>query len=396
MIKAYGGYQKCKSREGDRVAFLVNMDEPNKVLKTYFVFDPEYEADDDDDDAVVPPEGADQEPEQSLVVSEAVWSAMKLSEFNRELFMRALDTRSSELFRMAEPHSQQRTLLWGYNRVLSDVDKDATKKDDAKSTRDMTLQLFGSLSEQGEPRGQEVTVPQDSRQILITASAIPTFRTAVPGPTGVGKSVWVAKRCETYRMEYPWSERLERKKSRKGDNTDEDCEHDSDMRDDGPVNHRINIFSFFDHDPAYDGIEGLFYIPLNKDLLDGGGLEQDAFRHSLCVFDDVDALTGPLREMVLEFRDQCLKTGRKKDISCISVIHEMFGGISTRPTWKESEELVVFPRADTAQIVNLLVRKYGMPKNEIGFILSQKTRSVLIKRTHPRVVITRKMLKVLS
>jgi len=383
MLKSYPGYVMAGARDGDRIAFLVSRDEPNKVLKTYFVHDPAYEADDDDvedDDTEKVRKSASEDTEDTQIPDD-LWHVMNLSSFNKELFFRIWEKKNWNLLRLAEPPSELQKMKWGLEK-LGGISSLPTK--------------VNEISSKPESQSQEITLSSESPQIFITASAIPTFRVAVPGPTGVGKSVWVAKRCETYRMEYPWNERLERKK--KKTTTDSDEEEDSHRADMSvkDVNHRINIFSFFDHDPAYDNIDGLFYIKLDKKLLDQGGLDQDMFKHSLCVFDDVDALTGPLREVVLDFRDQCLKTGRKKDISCVSILHEMFGGISTRPTWKESEELVVFPRADTSNIIKLLATKYSMPKDEISLIVSQKCRSVLLKRTHPRIMLTRKTIKVLK
>jgi len=391
MLKCYDGYVAARGGEGDRTAFLVDKRDFSIIKKTYFIFDEEYEADDDD----IEDENEEQAVENAkqsneVVVPESLVFAMKLGTFNLELFRRVVNTKKLDLLQLADPPSQVPAMLFGLQQMKIDREQDNT-----------TQHVNDSVTEPDLLQGAELHLPSSGNDVLVPASSDSTFRFAVPGPTGVGKSVWVGQYCKIYRVEHPWIASREKKRKRDDelhedeDDEDEEDEH-SHARRTKSINYRINVFTFFEHDKAYDGIDGLFYIKLDKDLLTSGRLSQDLFKNSLCIFDDVEALTGALKEVVIEFRDQCLKTGRKKEISTISVIHEMFGGIETRPTWKESEGVVVFPRADTKNIENLLKGKYGMPKAEIAYVINQKTRAVFLKRTHPRALITRTKIKVMT
>lgn len=398
MFRAYEGLVAPRSKPGDRIAFEVSKSDYEKILKTYFIYDGQYEADDETDekdavggDAKDVPTGGN----SSNVAETAL--RLVLSHFNNELLTRVLQVKDLGLLDLAQPASQKTLMKKGIAAILHENHTDDLPVPGAGAGAggDQTQGLLG----------QEITLPIDGDTIFLPASADETTRMAIPGPTGVGKTRWVAQYCNVFRREHPWDPSLERKSKKRKAGLEEEEEDEAEEDEDAgthsnakptkKVNFRIVVFSFFDHDPAFDNIEGLFYVKLDAEIIKKG-LNQDKYKNSLCIFDDVEALTGSLHDVVITFRDQCLKTGRKKGISTVSIIHEMFGGLETRTTWKESESVVVFPRADTAQIKNLLQRKYGMPKEEIEYVTAQKTRAVLIKRTHPRIMLTRTKIRALN
>lgn len=230
--------------------------------------------------------------------------------------------------------------------------------------------------------GEEITImPIQSNK---------TFRMTVAAMSGAGKSVWTAKFLRLWRIEHPWDAEKAARSERRPKGASEDDDGDGSSEDEERRvrgTERIFMFRFAEHDPAYKDIPGVQNVRVDEEFITQP-LPYNKLRNSVCVFDDIEALTGAALKTVLALRDQIFKCGRKDNISIISIIHQMLDREATKTTWGESELVTLFPRADTSAVRRLLEYKFFMCKENVDTILSQHTRWVVLKRSHPRCIIT--------
>ena len=243
-------------------------------------------------------------------------------------------------------------------------------------------QAQGTLAEVRVGDGDEITI--------MPIQTNKTFRMTVAAMSGAGKSVWTAKFLRLWRVEHPWDpDKAARHEKRPKAPAEDDESSEDEEREARRVRgtERIFMFRFAEHDPAYKDIPGVQNVRVDEEFI-SNPLPYSKLRNSVCVFDDVEALTGAALKSVLTLRDQIFKCGRKDNISIISIIHQMLDREATKTTWGESELVTLFPRADTSAVRRLLEYKFFMNKENVDTILSQHTRWVVLKRSHPRCIIT--------
>ena len=416
MLRVYKGLEKPREHIGERVALLVNRQDPSKVEKTIYLYDAAYEADDDpsfregdagdndtnddagdDDDD----DGDDKEKGsffKDIIVSEAMWRKMSLSRFNRQLFMRIMETSNTSLLSMAIPPAQKGVMLTALRALVSQKGTTVTSEEDPLKKKKKKKQV--AFAESDSSAVMKLSMSELESHIFMPASANSTFRMTVAAMSGAGKSVLVGKFLKLYRLEHPAEKR--RKKFKRAPTAPKGLgmkdfaykKQDDDDDEEKRPEFRIYVISFKREDPAYENIEGLVFISVDDEFLTNPPT-YEMFTNSCVCFDDVESLRGKYQEAALTLRDQIFKCGRKDEISIISIIHEMFDRDATKTSWSESEYVVVFPRADTSMVIKLLDQKFFMSKEDIQTIIGQKTRWVMIKRTHPRAIITPSLIQLL-
>ena len=180
----------------------------------------------------------------------------------------------------------------------------------------------------------------------------------VNGSSGSGKTFWIKRYLQEYKRIYPKSE--------------------------------IYVFSPFDSDVSYEGVK-IKNIKIEPELLEDNLTSKD-FEDSICVFDDVEALSNrTLRKEVLRIMDDILCLGRHYNCSACVVFHEACNGALTKKVLNESHAMVFFPATLGTRSLKYLCENYlGMDKDEIKRLKKLKTRAVAIIKSYPKLVLSEK------
>ena len=189
-------------------------------------------------------------------------------------------------------------------------------------------------------------------------------RMGVFGPSGVGKSTFIAQWLKTYKEKYP--------------------------------KNSIFVFSPKLNDPAFDKIKNLHYVKIDDSIL-ASPLDVSEFQNSVCIFDDIESITNKaLNEAVRRFRDQCYEVGRAPhNITTIAVHHVILANQATKIILNESEEVVLFPKSNFSAVSNLCRRYYGFDRDQLNYLKDVPSRWVVIKRSYPTCIISENAVKVL-
>ena len=206
-------------------------------------------------------------------------------------------------------------------------------------------QLFCMLSPGPDPQMRS----RNQREVLL-----------INGPSGAGKSTFAAQYCRSWQR---------------------------------TIKQRIIMFSAVEEDIAFESIK-MKRIPFDK-LVDDDGqpndcIQLDDLKDSLCIFDDIDMIANKkLRIWMQDLRNRCLEVGRHKNISIISVNHELMNYRETKIIHTESNKIVLFPNSGSgAQIKRYLISYIGMSNDEIKRVFALKSRWVMISKSAPRYVMS--------
>jgi hypothetical protein len=180
----------------------------------------------------------------------------------------------------------------------------------------------------------------------------------VNGHSGSGKTFWIKRYLQEYKKIYPKNE--------------------------------IYCFSPFENDVSFEGVS-LKNIKIEPELIQDNLTSKD-FENSICVFDDVEALSNrSLRKEVLRIMDDILCTGRHFNVSACVVFHEACNGALTKKVLNESHAIVFFPTTLGTRSLKYLCDQYlGMDKDEIKRLKKLKTRAVAIIKSYPKLVLSEK------
>lgn len=176
------------------------------------------------------------------------------------------------------------------------------------------------------------------------------------GPSGVGKSTFVAKYGKEYKRKYP--------------------------------HHNIILISPVEEDPALSELDPK-HLDVDEDILEEP-LDVKEFPDSLLIFDDVESFRDVrIKKAVLHFRDICLESGRHQNTSVFTVLHVMFNHADTRRVLNEAEATVFFPKhGNWAPIHRFLYHTCGCGKDDRQYVKDVESRWVMIKRGNPMVALS--------
>jgi hypothetical protein len=147
----------------------------------------------------------------------------------------------------------------------------------------------------------------------------------------------------------------------------------------------IYLFSEGDEDPALDMIHEIKRVPM-LNLIDDPIDYKTELGESLCVFDDVDSIVGPLAKIIYDLRDKVLKCGRKLKISVISSNHNATEK-QLKTVINESDTIVFFLSNYNRSLKYLLNEYLGLTKEGIKVIRKNKTRATVFIKSHPNCLI---------
>jgi hypothetical protein len=184
------------------------------------------------------------------------------------------------------------------------------------------------------------------------------------GSSGSGKSYYIREWCKEYKKKY--------KKN------------------------PIYLFSSLDEDQTLDTIKPLRVI-LDEEFLDEE-IDLEQYRDSCCVFDDCDTITNKyIKEKVYILMNKMLNTGRHYNISVWCVNHTPTGTkTETKTILNEAHTIVYFPQNHSKQLSYLLENYCALDNKQQKFLRNLGSRWVCIYKHYPQVVLTEKMIIMMS
>lgn len=179
-------------------------------------------------------------------------------------------------------------------------------------------------------------------------------RIYIAGPTGSGKSTFASMIMREYKKMYPGND--------------------------------IMLFSNEMKDPVIDEHKPV-RILLDDSLIDNP-IQKEELENSLCVFDDIDAMTDKDIELAVEIlRDNLLKEGRKHNIFVICTAHQLTNYRKTRNILNDCDSIVFFPKSNVSGIKHYLKTYGGLSKRQIEEILALPSRWVCYNKNYPGIIL---------
>lgn len=213
--------------------------------------------------------------------------------------------------------------------------------------------FLGKFVDIGKDKSFQVVPPNDS------------FRLAIFGASGSGKSTFVAGILKEYKKKY--------KKN------------------------KIYMISPTQNDPAYEDLKKqIEYIKIDQTLLDDP-ISFTEFNNAVLIFDDCECLSEnkEINKQILLFRDQCLELGRKSHISTIVINHVAQAGAITKKVLNECQEICVFPKSNFSAVQRLSKTYFGFGRDDLEYLRTVPSRWALIKTSYPQCVVSQHQIKVL-
>lgn len=351
-----GDYEHSRTR-GQPIAWICKRGPGNPPLQTVFIKGKDFPEDDLPEEQGEPLPDAHRPTNDELLPVRFFKSLHNISTFNKDLLRKAIREDEPSLLSYAKPSKQSEYLSAFYSKAQEQIS--TMQGTHFVLHREEKKRKLGH----SEPESTEEAQMDPDLEVLVPVPLKAVFQSCIFGPTGVGKSYWAAS---TLMRGYEYY---------------------------NPDN-EIVVWSFFEFDPAFEKLSRVTYHPIDDRLIDRPPKVED-FENKLLVFDDVESLPVQLREVVLRFRDQCLATGRKHNVSTIAIAHEIFGGHTTKSTLLECEQVVIFNQGMVEPLIKLMKRKYNMSRADINFVLASPTRWVMIKRSYPQAIVTPREIKIM-
>ena len=157
----------------------------------------------------------------------------------------------------------------------------------------------------------------------------------------------------------------------------------------------IYIFSEGKEDSALDNIKGTKRIPLDDDLLQNPIQWQDFEGPCCVVFDDIDALKGPMFKYTYDLRDKCLKNARKNKVSVVSTSH-LATGADLRAVLNESNVIVFFMQNYNRALKYLIDNYIGINKQGVRALKQRRSRWTAFIKSYPNVILQEQDILTLS
>ena len=189
----------------------------------------------------------------------------------------------------------------------------------------------------------ELLPPQEGRSVIY-----------ICGASGSGKSYWTAEYLKKYHKKYP--------------------------------KNKIYVFSEGQEDPAFDDLD-IIRIPINEELLNEP-IQYNEFHDCMCVFDDIDSLSGKYKKYIYELKNKLCKLGRKDQISLIITNHNCCDSHDTKSSLNESSVIVFFGNNWNRGVLYLCQNYIGMSKEAVKKLRALKTRSFVYLKSYPNIILS--------
>lgn len=185
--------------------------------------------------------------------------------------------------------------------------------------------------------------PLDRRNVMYVA-----------GPSGSGKSYFIAEYVERYHKMFPDNE--------------------------------IFLFSKKDEDPAFDEKEYVIRVAIDDEFVEEPP-DWKEFEESLCIFDDTHSFRGKVGKVIRDLQIDILDLGRASNISIAITSHLVADYNKTKAILNETKAIVLYPElGNTAQNEYVMKKYMGMNKETIKKVKKLVSRWVYINRAPKYVV----------
>lgn len=128
--------------------------------------------------------------------------------------------------------------------------------------------------------------------------------------------------------------------------------------------------------------DDLMNLPSNEDL-----------KNCICFFDDIDSFPREIANILNEYRDSILESGRHHNITVLSTSHQLYNWAKTRVILNESEYVCLFPHANKRSTMMFLKDRMGLINKEISSILNECMdcgRYIICKMSAPNLIMHEK------
>ena len=195
------------------------------------------------------------------------------------------------------------------------------------------MEMMGGDEEDDDPYPQKLIMPEHMPFQFFPApdSMTPFFSMSVYGPTGSGKSVWIAMFLLLYTKVYST---------------------------------RLIFLGFEHHDPAYDGVRDMieFMSMPTAEEATSGAITIDRFlpghhQQTIVIFDDSESFDAARTKVVSQVRDVLLRNGRKSNVSVICVHHRTMGGSETSASRVETTYKIFMLAGNGMRLLNQYWRR---------------------------------------
>lgn len=211
----------------------------------------------------------------------------------------------------------------------------------------------------GMQRGS-IELKLDNDAIMIPLPTEETERVFIAGKSGSGKSTWAAMyMCEYLRM-FP--------------------------------KRRIILLSRHAGERAYQKIKhsaiplGIFEADDKKD--EAPEIELEDIKDSLVVFDDCDNLQNKnVATAMKRLNDDIISNGRKYNIHCLTLAHQLMNYVATRNILNEANRVVFFNTGANYHIERYLREYAGLKKNAIKKICALQSRWSCLSYSMPMYIL---------
>ncbi len=179
-------------------------------------------------------------------------------------------------------------------------------------------------------------------------------RSYIAGPTGSGKSTYAASFIKEYKKMYPGNQ--------------------------------VILFSNEMQDKVIDEVDPIRF-QLDESIVEKP-IEKEELSDSLCVFDDIDAMTNKKIQNAVEIlRDNLLKEGRKHGIYVLCTAHQITNYKQTRSVLNDCDTVVFFPKSNIYGIKYYLSKYAGLTKQQIEEIIKLPSRWVAFYKHYPGIIL---------
>ena len=126
--------------------------------------------------------------------------------------------------------------------------------------------------------------------------------------------------------------------------------------------------------------ENLSNLPQEDELKTDDGV--------IVVFDDIDRLSPDTANLLHDYQDDLLETGRKSNISVISATHKIRDYSRTKTNLSEAEYIVLFPSTNQILSNSFLKDALGLMKKERDYIIKKAAKNsyMIIKTSSPTAI----------
>ncbi len=136
--------------------------------------------------------------------------------------------------------------------------------------------------------------------------------------------------------------------------------------------------------------KGKKYKPIRANVYDPTILKcpTESYNDSYLVFDDVERMkTKEATEYCHNLRCSALEVGRKINIDCVNILHNIRGGPKNSVLRDESNYLGFFPLVNQAKTKSFLGAYLDIHKNDIEKIMEMRGRSLILRNEFPLSVV---------